>query len=303
MKAVVQDEFGSADVLQFREVADPIVGPDQLLVEVRATSVNPVDWKIREGYLQGAFPHNLPNIPGWDVAGVVKATGPAVTKFAVGDEVIAYARKHHVQNGTYAELVAVDEDAAAAKPSNVDFATAAALPLAGLTALQSLKAAGTGEGDTVLVHAAAGGVGHLAVQIAKALGAEVVGTASARNHDYLRSLGAVPVEYGTGLPQRIQGKVDVAVDFVGGEALTDSFDIVNDPSRVVTVVDAETAFGRGGRYVFVRPYAEELTWLAQLVDEGKLVIDIAESFPLERAADAHRSSEQGHTRGKIAITV
>src|ERR1700754_3431696 len=194
MKAVALTEYGGPEVLSVRDLPEPLVGPDTVLIEVRAAGVNPVDWKIRQGYLQGAFPHHLPLIPGWDVAGVVKATGPAVTAYRAGDEVIGYARKDHVQHGTYAELVSAPDRVLAPKPHTIDFDHAAGLPLAGLTALQALRAVEVGTGDVVLVHAAAGGVGHLAVQIARELGAaRVIGTASERNHDFLRELGAEPV--------------------------------------------------------------------------------------------------------------
>ena len=190
MKAVTLHRFGGPEVLALEHVPDPPLGPDAVLVAVRAAGVNPVDWKIREGYLTGRFPHHTPVIPGWDAAGVVAAVGPAVTGFAVGDEVMAYARKDTIEYGTYAELVTVADHATAHKPAALSFAQAAALPLAGLTALQALTALEVGTDDTVLVHAAAGGVGHLAVQLASSLGARtVIGTASPRNHDFVRALG------------------------------------------------------------------------------------------------------------------
>ncbi|MEW2383115.1 NADP-dependent oxidoreductase [Micromonospora sp. NPDC047707] len=172
MKAIAIDEYGPADLLTVRELPDPPVGPDVVLVQVRAAGVNPVDWKVREGYLAGAFPSHFPLVPGWDAAGVVAAVGPAVTGFAVGDEVVGYVRRDHIQYGTYAELVPAPERTLAAKPVQVSWAEAAGLPLAGLTAYQALQLGRAGAGDTVLVHGASGGVGHLAVQIARALGAD-----------------------------------------------------------------------------------------------------------------------------------
>ena len=309
MKAVSLTEFGAPDVLSVQELPDPLVGPDFVLVQVRAAGVNPVDWKIRRGYLQGVLPHHTPLIPGWDVAGVVKAVGPAVTGYQVGDEVVAYAREDHVQNGTYAELVAVPERALGRKSRAQSFEQAAGLPLAGLTALQLLNAVGVGEGDTVLVHAASGGVGHLAVQIAQALGAaRVLGTASERNHDYLRELGAEPVTYGEGLPGRVaelvggDGTVDAAVDFIGGAALEVSPQLVNDPGRHGSVVDTEV-LNQGGRYVFVRPDTGQLNWLGELVDAGRLRVDLQQTFPLEQAVKAHELLEEGHVRGKLVLTV
>lgn len=305
------DEFGEPDVLTHRDdAADPVVGPDAVLVEVHSAGVNPVDFKIRRGYLQAAFPHHFPLVPGWDVAGVVRAVGPAVTSVREGDEIIGYVRKDHVQHGTYAELVSAPERTVAPKPASVPFAAAAGLPLAGLTALQLLHAVHVGEGDTVLVHAAAGGVGHLAVQIATALGASrVIGTASQGNHDFLRSIGADPVTYGDGVTDRVaelvggDGKVDAALDFIGGQALTDSAALVRDAARHGSVVDAQTTLEQGGRYVFVRPDAEQLGWLGALLADGRLSVAVQQTFPLDQAAEAHRLLEEGHVRGKVTLTV
>lgn len=308
MKAVALTEFGEPDVLSAHDLADPLVGPDGVLVEVRAAGVNPVDSKIRQGHLRGAFPHHTPLIPGWDVSGVVRAAGPAVRDYRVGDEVLGYVRKDHVQNGTYAELVAAPERTLAHKPAAVDFDRAAGLPLAGLTALQALQAVRVGGGDTVLVHAASGGVGHLGVQIARQLGASrVIGTASEGNHAFLRELGAEPLSYGEGLAERLaelvggDGRVDASVDFVGGQALVDSPHLVRDASRHGSVLDPETVLSQGGHYVFVRPDSGQLAWLAGLVAEGSLRVDLARTFPLEQAAEAHGLVDGGHVRGKVVL--
>lgn len=312
VKAIALDEFGGPEVLMLRELPDPAVGPDYVLIRVRAAGVNPVDYKIRMGLLQGAFPHHTPLIPGWDVAGVVVAAGPAVTGLVAGDEVFGYVRKDHVQNGSYAELVAAHERMVARKPPALSFEEAGALPLAGLTALQALYAAHTAKDDVVLVHAAAGGVGHLAVQLARQLGAErVIGTASERNHDFLRSLGAEPVTYGEGLVERVaelvggDGKVDVALDFVptGGDALDASARLVREPARLVTIGDAAKVRELGGCYVFVRADAAQLEWLAQLAEAGSLRVEVQQAFPLAAAADAHRLLADGHVRGKLVLTV
>jgi NADPH:quinone reductase-like Zn-dependent oxidoreductase len=309
VKAIALTEFGDPEVLSLQDLPGPLVGPDHVLVEVRAAAVNPADSKIRAGYLQGAFPHHTPLVPGWDVSGIVRETGTAVPEWKPGDEVIGYVRKDHVQHGTYAELVSAPVRTLARKPSTVDFATAAGLPLAGLTALQALRAAKVGEGDTVLVHAAAGGVGHLAVQIARVLGASrVIGTASERNHDFLRSLGAEPVRYGDGLVERVaqlvegDGRVDAVFDCVGGEALDQSPALVRDPARIVSIVDTRV-IGLGGKYAFAEPVAADLRWLASQADAARLRVEVQETFPLERAADAHRLIEGGHVRGKIVLTV
>lgn len=307
MKAITISSYGGAAVMELTDQPDPIVGPDYVLVRVKASSVNPVDYKIREGYLQGAFPSHLPMILGWDVAGVVEKVGPAVRDFAEGDEVIGYVRKDSIEHGTYAELVAAHVRHLAHKPASATFEEAGALPLAGLTALQSLRLAEVGEGDTVLVHAAAGGVGSFAVQVAKSLGARVIGTASAANHEYLRSLGAEPVEYGDKLVAAVQelapDGVDAVVDYVGGDALTASPELAKSNDRIVSVVDAATVLGFGGRYAFVRPDPDDLAEVARLVDAGQLRVELARTFPLAEAADAHRLVEGGHVRGKVAISV
>jgi NADPH:quinone reductase-like Zn-dependent oxidoreductase len=307
MRAAVYDSFGSVDVLEVREVDNPPVGPDTVLVRAKATSVNPVDWKIREGYLQGAYPHHLPIIPGWDLAGVVEAVGPAVTTgVEVGDEVYGYVRRDDVKFGTAAELVPVPQRLLARKPNNLSFEEAAAVPLAAKTAHQSLVEAGQVKaGERVLVHAASGGVGHFAVQIAVALGAEVLGTASPRNHDYVRELGASEVlDYNSGpISEQLDEPVDLVLDLVGGAALEDAPKQVKDAERIVSIIDADTVLKLGGKYVFVRPDLGTLDALGELIESGKLRVDVAETFPLEQIAEAHRRSESGHTRGKIVVTI
>ncbi|WKN49862.1 NADP-dependent oxidoreductase [Nocardioides sp. Arc9.136] len=307
MRAAVYDRFGGADVIEVQEVADPPVGPDTVLVRARATSVNPVDWKIREGYLQGAYPHHLPIIPGWDVAGVVEAVGPSVRSgLQPGDEVYGYVRRDDVAFGTAAELVPAPERTVVRKPANLSFEEAAAIPLAGLTAWQLVvEALEVGEGDRVLVHAAAGGVGQFAVQVAKSRGATVVGTARSDKHDYLRRLGVDEVvDYTQGtISEQLSAKVDAVVDLIGGDALEDAPNQVHDVSRVASVVDADTVLRIGGRYVFVRPVAEHLDELRALAEAGALRVDLAATYPLERIGDAHRANEDGRTRGKIAVTI
>lgn len=309
MKAIAQDRFGDADVLVLRELPDPPIALDQVLVEVRAAGVNPVDRLVRMGYAASSTPHHFPLIPGWDVAGVVRAVGPAVDGFEVGDEVFGYQRKDHVQHGTYAELVAATERGLAHKPPSLSFAEAGGLALTGLTALQALRKAGVSAGDTVLVHAAAGGVGHLAVQVARILGASrVIGTASPRNHGFLRALGAEPVAYGDALVDNVaelvggDGLVDVAFDCVGGAALNDSPALVRDPARIVSIVDTNV-LELGGRYAYAKPVAADLDWLAGQAGSGALKVEVQQTFPLALAAEAHRLLEGKHVRGKVVLTV
>ncbi len=249
-------------------------------------------------------------IPGWDVAGVVEAVGPAVrTGLKVGDEVFGYVRRDDVSFGTTAELVPAPERTVALKPAGLSFAEAAALPLAGLTAYQALvEELEVQPDDRVLVHAASGGVGHLAVQIAAALGAHVIGTASPANHGWLRSLGAHEVlDYSAGPISEqlgsVGGPVDAVLDLVGGDTLADVPGQVKDTSRVASVVDAEKVAELGGHYVFVRPDRDNLAALTALVDAGRLSVTVAETFTLDQVADAHRLSEAGHPAGKVVITI
>lgn len=311
MRAAVYDRFGGPEVLEVREVEDPPVGPDSLLVEVRAAGVNPVDWKIRQGLLQGALPHHLPIVPGWDVAGVVRAVGPAVRNgLEVGDEVLGYVRRDDVCHGTTAELAIAPERCVVAKPAGLGFTEAGGLPLAGLTAYQALtEALEVRDGDRVLVHAASGGVGHLAVQIAAALGATVVGTGGPGSQQRLRDLGVhEPLDYTAG-PVSEQlldagGPVDAVLDLVGGDALADApAQLRGAATRVASVVDADTVLGLGGRYVFVRPDPVSLAALTAMVDAGAVRVDVSATFPLEQVAEAHRLSEEGSPAGKIVVTL
>lgn len=308
MRAAFYTEYGGPDVLQVGELPDPVTGPEDVVVRVTAAGVNPVDWKVREGYLDGAFPTHFPVVPGWDVAGTVEAVGPATTSFAVGDRVLGYVRKDHVQHGTTAELVRAGTRHLAPLPDGVTFEQAGGLPLAGLTALQAVEAAGVGRGDTVLVHAAAGGVGAFAVQLARLRGARVVGTASEPNAEFLRSLGAEPVTYGDGLEERVRhllegAPVSAALDFVGGEAVDASFALVREASRVVSVTDGAAVLAGGGRYVFVRPDSAQLGDLARLVAEGSLHVEVQATYELADVAEAHRRSQTGHGRGKVVVTI
>ena len=315
MRAMVIDQFGGRDELHRAEVPPPVPGKREVLIRVHAAGVNPVDWKIREGLLRTRMPHQFPIIPGWDVAGVIESAGPGARRFAPGDAVYAYARKPIIKDGTYAEFVVVPETSVARKPANLDFAEAAAVPLAALTAWQSLfDAAGLKRGQTALIHAAAGGVGGFAVQLARWKGARVIATASAANHDYVRSLGAHRVvDYRTddvaaAVRDFAPDGVDVAYDTVGGEVQQRSAAMVRSGGVLVSIlafVDAEAVRARGvePKYVFVAPSAPQLARLAGLIERGRLKVTLAARLPLEEAARAHEMIETGHTRGKIVLTV
>jgi NADPH:quinone reductase-like Zn-dependent oxidoreductase len=306
MRGIAYDRFGGPEVLTLRDdLPEPPVGPDTVLVRSRAAGVNPVDIGIREGHLAGLFPHRFPIVPGWDVAGVVEAVGPAVHDLAPGDEVFGYVRRDDVQWGTTAELVPAPQRCVARRPTSLSATEAAALPLAGLTAYQALtEALDVGEGDRVLVHRAAGGVGFFAVQIAVALGAHVIGTASPRNAAFLRDAGAAEVlDHAAGpVSQQLAEPVDAVLDLVGGDTLADAPKQVRDVSRIASVVDPAVN-GMGGRYVFVRPDRHDLEELARMADAGQLRVVIAKAFPLEQAAEAHRLVAGGHVRGKVVVTL
>ncbi|MEU1332456.1 NADP-dependent oxidoreductase [Streptomyces sp. NPDC005865] len=307
MKAISYRGYGGPDVLEYGEVRDPKVGPDSVLVKVRAAAVNPVDWKCREGHLDGLIDPVFPVIPGWDVSGVVVQPGASVPEYEVGDEVIGYVREDFLSRGTFAEYVAAPVRTLARKPRNLTFAEAAGLPLAGLTAHQVVgDALRVTEGDVVLVHAAAGGVGSIAVQLARHAGARVIGTASERNHDFLRELGAEPVTYGDGLVDRVRALapdgVDAAFDTVGGATLKASAELLAPGGRLASIADGGVV-DLGGVYCFVRPDAADLGHLTELVEQDVVTVHVDATFPLERAAEAHRLSEEGRTRGKIVVTV
>lgn len=314
MRAAAINGFGGPEVIEIMDLPRPVVGPDTVLVKVAAAGVNPVDFKIREGRQTGRYPHHFPLILGWDVAGVVEEVGAAVTAFQPGDRVCAYARKSCVEHGTYAEYVTVVEESVSHAPSSVDLVRAAALPLASLTALQAMQAAGVAAGETVLVHGGAGGVGSFALQLLAASGARVLATGSARNHEYLRDLRAEPIDRHADLAAQVRelepDGVDAMLDLAGGPgAVAATAGVVRDAGRVCSLLgmpdlgDEGPSRGLRAFYVFVRPYGSQLAELRARVDAGALTIPVHRTFPLEQAADAHRLIEQGGFTGKLALTV
>jgi NADPH:quinone reductase-like Zn-dependent oxidoreductase len=309
MKGISYSEFGEPEVLVYGELPDPIVHADEALVRVDAVGVNHLEAGIRAGHLAGYFNHFTPIIPGVDFAGEIVGAGPALDDYAVGDRVLGFALKDYIKNGTYAELVAVPARLIARAPVTLSPMKAAALPTSGLAAWQSLRVLGVGQGDSVLVNSATGGVGHLAVQLARDLGAAtVIGAASPANHDFVRSLGAVPTDYGPGLEQRVaaivggDGRVDAVLDLVGEATLPSSFAVVRDPGRVVCL-NPSSVVERGGRMWSVRADQAALEELARLVDSGAIHVEINATVPLERAADAHHLIQGRHVRGKLVLTV
>ncbi|MCP3425363.1 NADP-dependent oxidoreductase [Rothia sp. AR01] len=305
MKAMTYERFGDSSELSLTEQPLPKVGPGEVLVKVHAAGINPVDWKAMSGGLDPMIETQFPAIPGWDVAGTVAAKGIDSPGFEEGDEVIAYARKDWIHGGTFAEYVSVPLRALARKPHNLTWEQAAGLPLAGLTAYQVLTRSDLEEGSTVLIHGASGGVGSMGVQIAVAAGARVIGTASAKNHDYLRQLGAEPVEYGEGLVDRVRelapDGVDIVADFVGG-VLDVTLEVLAEGGTHASIADPEVE-KQGGAWMWVVPDAEDLAELGELVERGRLTVRVDSVFPLDRLPQAFEKSQEGRTVGKIVLQV
>jgi NADPH:quinone reductase-like Zn-dependent oxidoreductase len=300
MRAMQFASFGEPEVLAPVEVAEPHAAAGQIRVAVKAVGVNPVEWKLRKGMMGG----DLPRGTGIEVAGVVDEVGGAITDVSVGDEVFG-----SVQGGNGAADFAVLEHYARIPPS-LDFAHAAGLPVAVETATRTLDLLDVGDGQTVLVNGAAGAVGISTVQLARERGAKVIGTASAANHDYLRSFGAVPTVYGDGLVQRVRdlapGGVDRAIDDAGGGALPALVELTGVPEHVVTIADyqgaQETGVAMTGGADSKRAWYA-LQKIGELIEAGRFSLPVAQTFPLEQIAEAHRQSESGHVRGKLVLLV
>jgi NADPH:quinone reductase-like Zn-dependent oxidoreductase len=310
MRAIAINEWGGREKLQLMELEPPPVAPDGVLVRVRAAALNPADFKAREGKMVDRFPAHFPVILGWDVAGVVERVGPAVTWFKPGDEVYGYVRRHNLQYGTYAEYTTAPEGYFAPKPPGLSFEEAAAVPLTGLTAHQGLEAIGLRGGETLFLGGGAGGVGHMVVQLAVARGARVIATASARNQDFLRSLGAEPVDYADGdVADRVReiardSGTDAAFDIFGGDHQQQALELLRPGGRIVSIASPpEPREHVEANYVFVRPSGYDLAEMNELIAEGRLRPHVEEVFPLERAADAMERLEGGHVRGKLVLRV
>jgi NADPH:quinone reductase-like Zn-dependent oxidoreductase len=311
MRAVTQKVVGGPEVLQVAPAPVPEPLPTEIRVRVAAAGVNPVDWKTRAGSGMAPVLGGPPFTVGWDVAGTVDAVGPGVTRFAVGDTVFGMPWFPR-QAAAYAEFVTAPSRHFAHRPSRLDAVHAAALPLAGLTAWQCLvDIAAVQPGQRVLVHAAAGGVGHLAVQIAKSRGAYVIGTASSGKHDLLHDLGIdEAIDYRREAFEQVVEPVDVVYDLLGGEVAVRSLDVLRPDGLMITLPSGSAADAvaaareRGLRAtgMLVEPDGDALDDLARLVDQRHLRVIVAETFPLERAAHAHRAGELGRTTGKLVLT-
>jgi NADPH:quinone reductase-like Zn-dependent oxidoreductase len=311
MRVITQLSTGGPEVLEVGEAEVPMPLPTEIRVRVAAAGVNPVDWKTRAGAGMAPVIGPPPFTVGWDVAGTVDAVGPGVTRFSVGDSVFGMPWFPR-QAGAYAEFVTAPSRHFAHRPAGLSEVEAAGLPLAGLTAWQALvDIAGVQPGQRVLVHGAAGGVGHLAVQIAKARGAYVIGTASVGKHNLLNDLGIdEAVDYRTEAFEKVIEPVDLVLDMFGGEVAVRSLDVLHPDGRLICLPSAAAADAvaaaadRGLRAtgMLVEPDGDGLDELAELVDDRRLRVLVAETFPLERASHAHRAGELGHTTGKLVLT-
>ncbi len=300
-QAVVFSEYGDASVLHIEHLEVPRPASGQVRLRVYAAGVNPLDWKIRSGAASAWMRVELPHTPGLDVAGVIEAVGPGVDDLQVGDDVFGQAT-----SGSYAEKALANAAMIAAKPAALSWEAAAALPTAALTAWQALDALRLQTGETVVIDGAAGGVGTLAVQLARHRGASVIGTAGEHNHDYLRSLGAIPVHYGDGLADRIRAVapegIDAALDAAGHGSLPALIDLVGSGKRVVTLADF-SAQEHGAQFISgqTEDLSGVLSTVAGLVAENTITIPTV-TYPLNQAAEAQRRSETGHAHGKLVLT-
>jgi len=302
-KAIRIHEWGGPEVLKVEVLPRPVPKFDEVLIRVHGASINPLDWKIREGSRRAMY--TLPYHLGCDVAGTVEETGASVKDFSRGDAVYSMIGRE----GGYAEYAVAKASAVAPKPITLNFAKAGAVPLAALTAWQMLNENGNLKaGQRVLVHAAAGGVGGFAVQLAHHLGGYVIATASARNHDYLRGIGAQEViDYNTTKFETVVRDIDLVIDLVAGEVQARSWGVMKPGGMLVCALgppDAAKAAAAGMqcKAQSVRPDGAQLREIGALIDAGKIKVELAASFPLEKVGDAHTLSETGHVRGKVVLT-
>ena len=305
MKAITFSSYGDPNVLQVNDLPDPQPGPGQVRIRIKAAGVQPFDCALRSGWFagkSGVFQLNFPQIIGNEFAGTVDQAGEGVEQFSEGDEVLGWKIM-----ASCAEYVVVPAGQIVKKPKNMSWSVAGGFSGAGQTAHTALEELNIGEGEIILIHAAAGAVGTVAVQLARLRGANVIGTASKPNHDYLRSLGVIPVTYGEGLAERVRdvapNGVDASLDAAGRGALEASVELIKDRNRIGTLVDFDLAPKLGVKSIRSKQTTKRLAELADLYASDKLQVHIRKTFPLHQAADAHREVETGHGRGKVVLTI
>jgi NADPH:quinone reductase-like Zn-dependent oxidoreductase len=305
MKAVQYRTFGGPEVLEVVDIPDPKTFADFVLVRIEAAGLNPADLAFQSGAADSLVDSLFPVTPGWDLAGVVEQAGAAATGFRPGDEVIGYVRGKAMHYGTYAEKIWAEPRQLVRKPKNLSWAQAAGLPVAGLTAYQAIvHSLQVTAGDTVLVHGAAGGVGHLAVQIAITRGARVLGTGSEASQAFIESLGATPVRYGDELVEQVlkivPDGVDAVLDTAGRGSLATTQALAALGARVASITRSTTEYA-GTIDVYLKLDGDDLTRLVELAEEGKLTVYVDRTFPLDEAAEAQQLLAGGHARGKIVL--
>jgi NADPH:quinone reductase-like Zn-dependent oxidoreductase len=313
MEAAYIDEYGDLNNIKTGKLPKPEAGEGEVLIRVKAAGLNPVDAAVAKGMLKDAIPGEFPLIPGWDVAGVVEDTGHAARRFQAGDEVYAYARRPTIQHGTFAEYIALPEAYLAERPSNISMEEAGGIPLVGLTAYQSIFDFGELKKDqTLLILGASGGVGTLAIQLAKSVGANVIGVASEANHDYMKELGAdITIDYKDDhVGEAVQKVQPEGVDLIFHCSRGDSFaqvmetGVLKDGGKIASITKSKPDISDDieFKYVFVEPNSEQLEHIAALADNGKIKVPISKTYSLEETGQALQEIEKLHTRGKLIIT-
>ena len=308
VKASYIDEFGTVEDLNVGTVELPEPEEGEVLVRIKAAGVNPVDAAVVQGYMEGRLPHGFPLIPGWDLSGVVEKRGFSARRFEEGEEVYAYARRTEVQWGTFAEYTVIPESYLSKKPKNISHEKAGAIPLVGLTAYQSLFDAGNLQEDqTILILGASGGVGSFAIQLAKEKGANVIGIASEKNHEYMKELGADETmtyeDIAEAVLKVVPNGVDLIFDCSRGDALQKSLRALKEGGKLVSItksnpdIDSNIEF----EYVFVEPNSKQLDHLRELVEGGEIDVHVSKTYPLEEATKALNQIQTLHTKGKIVI--
>ncbi|RZL07912.1 MAG: NADP-dependent oxidoreductase [Hymenobacter sp.] len=311
-QAAYYTEFGGIDKIQVGPLDLPAVGEGEVLLRVKAAGINPVDYIVREGHFQAVVPNAFPAVPGWDVAGIVEKRGHGASRFAEGAEVYGYVRRPVVQHGTFAERIVVPECYLAASPGQLSWEEAGGLPLAGLTAYQSIITAGHLQaGETILILGASGGVGGTAIQLAKNVGATVIAVASAQNAAHMKELGAdFTIDYKAGLVADAVKKVapngvDLLFDAVSGDTLTQSLPALKSNGRLISVLnDGKNLALPAGvhfQHVMAQPSVPDLDHLRELADAGKLKVPVAQTFALADIKQAFEQIETKHTTGKVVI--
>jgi NADPH:quinone reductase-like Zn-dependent oxidoreductase len=311
-QAAYYTEFGGIDKIKVGPIDLPEVGEGEVLVRMKAAGINPVDYVVREGHFQQVVPSAFPTVPGWDVAGIIEKRGHGASRFAEGAEVYGYVRRPVAQHGTFAERLVLPESYLAARPQKLNWEEAGGLPLAGLTAYQSVITAGKLQaGETILILGASGGVGGTAIQLAKNVGATVIAVASAQNADHMKDLGAdYTIDYkagpvGEAVRKLVPAGVDLLFDAVSGDTLTQSLLALKPAGRLISVLNDGKALNLPPtthfEHVMAQPSVPDLDHLRELADSGKLQVPVAATFPLAEIKKAFEQIETKHTTGKVVI--